>query len=211
MKKRSLAASCFPARGYTWNCSTRSPCLKTPSEAGAFPCQSARNPCNWDHTETNVPHIRRHFPCGAFLWEATSMCRTHTSFEKDHICPIDKCGLSRGDPYGTRTHVTAVKGRCLNHLTNGPGSGNLIRTDDIPGMNRVLYQLSYAAMCRSNSFPPEQPHYYRKFQGFCQGEFQTFFENFKNFLSVSSSKNVLRTSGPDPRESVGSNPVGGTS
>ena len=51
-----------------------------------------------------------------------------------------------GDPYGTRTHVTAVKGRCLNHLTNGPGSGNLIRTDDIPGMNRVLYQLSYAAV-----------------------------------------------------------------
>ena len=53
---------------------------------------------------------------------------------------------SNGDPYGTRTHVPAVKGRCLNHLTNGPGSGNLIRTDDIPGMNRLLYQLSYAAM-----------------------------------------------------------------
>ena len=51
-----------------------------------------------------------------------------------------------GDPYGTRTHVTDVNGRCLNHLTNGPGSGNLIRTDDIPGMNRVLYQLSYAAI-----------------------------------------------------------------
>ena len=51
-----------------------------------------------------------------------------------------------GDPYGNRTHVTAVKGRCLNRLTNGPGSGNLIRTDDIPGMNRVLYQLSYAAI-----------------------------------------------------------------
>ena len=54
--------------------------------------------------------------------------------------------LLHGDPYGTRTHVTAVKGRCLNHLTNGLGSGNLIRTDDIPGMNRVLYQLSYAAI-----------------------------------------------------------------
>ena len=51
-----------------------------------------------------------------------------------------------GDPYGNRTHVTAVKGRCLNRLTNGPGSGNLIRTDDIPGMNRLLYQLSYAAI-----------------------------------------------------------------
>ena len=24
------------------------------------------------------------------------------------------------DPYGNRTHVTAVKGRCLNRLTNGP-------------------------------------------------------------------------------------------
>ena len=54
--------------------------------------------------------------------------------------------LLHGDPYGTRTHVTAVKGRCLNHLTNGPGSGNLTRTDDNTGMNRVLYQLSYAAI-----------------------------------------------------------------
>ena len=25
-----------------------------------------------------------------------------------------------GDPYGTRTHDTAVKGRCLNRLTKGP-------------------------------------------------------------------------------------------
>ena len=55
-------------------------------------------------------------------------------------------GFYHGDPYGNRTHVTAVKGRCLNRLTNGPGSGNLIRTDDIPGMNRLLYQLSYAAI-----------------------------------------------------------------
>ena len=54
--------------------------------------------------------------------------------------------INNGDPYGNRTHVTAVKGRCLNRLSNGPGSGNLIRTDDIPGMNRLLYQLSYAAM-----------------------------------------------------------------
>ena len=61
-----------------------------------------------------------------------------------------------GDPYGNRTHVTAVKGRCLNRLTNGPGSGNLIRTDDIPGMNRLLYQLSYAAVCgQMISAPPK--------------------------------------------------------
>ena len=59
---------------------------------------------------------------------------------------VDKSYFFFGDPYGNRTHVTAVKGRCLNRLTNGPGSGNLIRTDDIPGMNRLLYQLSYAAI-----------------------------------------------------------------
>ena len=53
---------------------------------------------------------------------------------------------NHGDPYGNRTHITAVKGRCLNLLTNGPGSGNLTRTDDNTGMNRVLYQLSYAAI-----------------------------------------------------------------
>ena len=59
-----------------------------------------------------------------------------------------------GDPDGNRTRVTAVKGRCLNRLTTGPynfsgelflrglpaenGSGNWIRTNDTPGMNRML-------------------------------------------------------------------------
>ena len=28
--------------------------------------------------------------------------------------------LKNGDPYGIRTRVTAVKGRCLNRLTKGP-------------------------------------------------------------------------------------------
>ena len=28
--------------------------------------------------------------------------------------------LLKNDPYGNRTHVTAVKGPCLNRLTNGP-------------------------------------------------------------------------------------------
>ena len=105
----------------------------------------------WDHVETDVPHIRRLSPCGAASSGKQALCaETHTSFEKDHICPKDKCGLCRGDPYGTRTHVTAVKGRCLNHLTNGPkmgccgcsippGSGTWIRTGDTSGMNRMLW------------------------------------------------------------------------
>ena len=79
-----------------------------------------------------------------------------TKREQTLSCLLSFCG----DPCGNRTHVTAVKGRCLSRLTNGPyGSGNLIRTDDIPGMNRVLYQLSYAAIhtlsiCCNESLPP---------------------------------------------------------
>ena len=37
---------------------------------------------------------------------------------KNHQLKAD--GFCFGDPYGNRTHVTAVKGRCLNRLTNGP-------------------------------------------------------------------------------------------
>ena len=40
---------------------------------------------------------------------------SHTA-KKDRRLPI----LFAGDPYGTRTHVTTVKGWCLNRLTNGP-------------------------------------------------------------------------------------------
>ena len=72
--------------------------------------------------------------------------------------------LFSGDPDENRTRVTAVKGPCLNRLTTGPalmqkhqkrkrrikvrlvGSGNWTRTSDTPGMNRMLYQLSYAAI-----------------------------------------------------------------
>ena len=44
-----------------------------------------------------------------------------------------------GDPCENRTRVTAVKGPCLNRLTNGPyGSGDWIRTGDTSGMNRML-------------------------------------------------------------------------
>ena len=48
---------------------------------------------------------------------------------------------SLDDPYGIRTRVTAVKGRCLNRLTNGPyiySSGGGDRTPDLTGMNRTL-------------------------------------------------------------------------
>lgn len=45
------------------------------------------------------------------------------------------------------------------------GSGNLIRTDDTPGMNRMLYQLSYAAIYDP---PPKQQNDYIRFCTVCQ-------------------------------------------
>ena len=62
-----------------------------------------------------------------------------------------------GDPYGIRTHVNGVRGRCLNHLTNGPFSISSIkyqlsllfagppsgtRTRDPLIKSQLLYQLS---------------------------------------------------------------------
>ena len=87
-----------------------------------------------------------------------------------------------GDPYGNRTHVTAVKGRCLNRLTNGPGSGNLIRTDDIPGMNRLLYQLSYAAkwLCFVSGLPKLNKSIISR----NRKKSRTFFGIFKKFLGM---------------------------
>ena len=88
------------------------------------------------------------YRCHACAWncraiEPNGFGPTYESPKKETI-RMD--GFFFGDPYGNRTHITAVKGRCLNLLTNGPGSGNLTRTDDTPGMNRMLYQLSYAAI-----------------------------------------------------------------
>ena len=86
-----------------------------------------------------LPCLRMELPGDRTLW-----VRSDIRITKKETIRMD--GFFFGDPYGNRTHITAVKGRCLNLLTNGPGSGNLTRTDDTPGMNRMLYQLSYAAI-----------------------------------------------------------------
>ena len=84
-----------------------------------------------------------------------------------------------GDPYGTRTHVTAVKGRCLNHLTNGPdlarpcgranGGGTWIRTGDTSGMNRMLWPTE---LCRHEL--PKQHRNYNSSRLSCQPFFSLF-------------------------------------
>ena len=48
-----------------------------------------------------------------------------------------------GDPYRIRTDVNGVRGRCLNHLTNGPfGAPSGTRTRDPMIKSQLLYQLS---------------------------------------------------------------------
>jgi hypothetical protein len=49
-----------------------------------------------------------------------------------------------GDPYGIRTRVTAVKGRCLNRLTNGPYVWQR-RRDSNPRTALTIYTLSRGA------------------------------------------------------------------
>ena len=54
---------------------------------------------------------------------------THSPINTNYIVPYQlgyyttkthKVKRNFGDPYGIRTHVNGVRGRCLNHLTNGP-------------------------------------------------------------------------------------------
>lgn len=46
---------------------------------------------------------------------------------KSVALPLGYSPTKWNDPYGIRTRVTAVKGRCLNRLTNGPMVENLYR------------------------------------------------------------------------------------
>src|SRR3954462_4415636 len=58
--------------------------------------------------------------------------------------------LLNGDPYGNRTHVTAVKGRCLNRLTNGP---NKIFSSKL-GKKIALIRVSLATSYSHRGKPP---------------------------------------------------------
>ena len=72
-----------------------------------------------------------------------STCLSRSAASRSLLC---------GDPYGIRTHVNGVRGRCLNHLTNGPSiaSASLLspgppsgtRTRDPLIKSQLLYQLS---------------------------------------------------------------------
>ena len=61
----------------------------------------------------------------ASLWPRTRRLRRRVrfrawSYQEKREAGQMSCFSFSGDPYGNRTHVTAVKGPCLNRLTNGP-------------------------------------------------------------------------------------------
>ena len=68
-------------------------------------------------------------------------CKVERLYERG----FDICG----DPYGNRTHDTAVKGRCLNRLTNGPDTKN--------DKNHLVY---VRQGCNATSLQLSQPSIY---------------------------------------------------
>ena len=53
-------------------------------------------------------------------WRMTGSNRRPSACKADALPAELILQLYNGDPYGIRTRVTAVKGRCLNRLTKGP-------------------------------------------------------------------------------------------
>ena len=120
---------------------------KKRTHTGVCPYDMARTGIDYHYGSIPVKPGMRNTPPGCCIAVCSIPCR----ISKKEDTP--ECVFFFGDPYGNRTHVTAVKGRCLNRLTNGPGSGDLTRTGDKPGMNRILYQLSYAAIGQISALP----------------------------------------------------------
>ena len=66
---------------------------------------------------------------------------THMTINTNYILAFTRFFI--GDPYRIRTDVNGVRGRCLNHLTNGPfGTPSGTRTQDPLIKSQLLYQLS---------------------------------------------------------------------
>ena len=70
-------------------------------------------PTGWD------PNTKKE-PTGLFFAACGPPCFFDSSYGLHEKIPDPKIRDFIHDPYGNRTHVTAVKGPCLNRLTNGP-------------------------------------------------------------------------------------------
>ena len=86
--------------------------LKTPLRNAAA-ATTLDVPTEWD------PNTKKE-PIGLFFAACGRPCSFDSSYGLHEKIPDPKIRDFIHDPYGNRTHVTAVKGPCLNRLTNGP-------------------------------------------------------------------------------------------
>ena len=85
--------------------------------------------------------------CGVLWWALTGSNRWHSACKADAL-PAE-LSARNGDRWGNRTPDTAVKGRCLNRLTNRPGgSPSRTRTYDALINSQVFYRLNYRGIFR---------------------------------------------------------------
>ena len=88
--------------------------------------RAVRFPCGLHETATTLdiptgwdPNTKKE-PTGLFFAACGRPCSFDSSYGLHEKIPDPKIRDFIHDPYGNRTHVTAVKGPCLNRLTNGP-------------------------------------------------------------------------------------------
>ena len=100
------------AGGGQLNCNSRTGQIKNALAQCAKTATTLDIPSRWDPRANQSP-------TGALV----AVLRTAALFDSrmgQIKNPPSECSRDFYDPYGNRTHVTAVKGPCLNRLTNGP-------------------------------------------------------------------------------------------
>ena len=70
----------------------------------------------WTHMTINTNSFGWVLP----IFYMSKRCRSNSFRIVSNFLPFVNPFLGFGDPYRIRTDVNGVRGRCLNHLTNGP-------------------------------------------------------------------------------------------
>ena len=101
------------AGGGQLSCNSRTGQIKNALAQCAKTATTVDIPSRWD------PNTKKE-PTGLFFAACGRPCSFDSSYGLHEKIPDPKIRDFIHDPYGNRTHVTAVKGPCLNRLTNGP-------------------------------------------------------------------------------------------
>ena len=126
--QRPARRTCRPRHARMLGAATRGT-KQQPTGLIAYPAaqgRAVRFPCGLHETATTLdiptgwdPNTKKE-PTGLFFAACGRPCSFDSSYGLHEKIPDPKIRDFIHDPYGNRTHVTAVKGPCLNRLTNGP-------------------------------------------------------------------------------------------